>query len=271
MWNKLKKVYIWWPKTIILSDMQWPAPDGFHVPLQSEWQWLYTIMSWLGLTTTWDNWRINLHMPFAGYRSRSSAGIGSQGSNGRYWSSSPSESSTNHNNARYLWISSSSVGANYSDPRTQGQSVRCFKDSFELPTSSWTVINGTLWGAWIFWNQTEWLISITDWTTGYTIMDKNLWATTVYNDGDTLSGANCGKYYQWWNNYWFPFTWSVTTSSTQVDTSYYWPWNYYSSNTFIIRNDDYRDWSNVQNNNLRWWVSQWTSTKKIYPQVRPKE
>jgi hypothetical protein len=231
-----------------ITDMKWPCPDWFHVPLSTEWQWLKTIMDWLGLTT-WDSWRINLHMPFAGCRMYSNADPRNQRDSCYYWSSSPN--SAGSDSARSLSMGwSSNVNADRSDFRAYGYSVRCFKNSFELPTSSWTVINGTLWSAWIFWNQSEWLISITNWTTGYTIQDKNLWATTVYNDWNTLSKANCGKYYQWGNNYWFAWTWSVTTSSTKVDASTYWPWNYYSSSTFITWS---YDWSSVHNDNLRWW------------------
>ena len=226
------------------SAMQWPAPDGFHVPLKSEWEWLKTIMNWLGLTR-WGSWISYLHMPFAGIRWSSNAAIGNQGSKSYYLSSSP-----HSNSARYLFLSSSEVYTTYYD-RANGFSVRCFKNSFELPTSSWTVIKWTLWSAWIFWDTVNWLISITgDGTTWYTIQDKNLWATTVYSDWNTLSEANCGKYYQWGNNYGFAWTWSVTTSSTQVNAQNYWPWNYYSSSTFITWNSD---WSSVQNDNLRWW------------------
>jgi len=256
-------VYIGEPKTITVSDMQWPAPDWFHIPLQTEWQWLKTIMDWLGLTT-WDTRRINLHMPFAGLRDTSSASIGGQGSYGYYWSSSPYVSDQQY--ARYLNINSSNVTASVYNARTLGFSVRCFKNSFEKPTSSWTIIYGTLGWAWIFWNQTEWIISITsNGATWYTIQDKNLWATSVYNNGDTLSEANCGKYYQRWNNYWFAWTWSVTTSSTQVNAQNYWPWNYYSGSTFITWNND---WSSVHNDNLRWWISQWTSTKTVSQELK---
>ena len=115
--------------------------------------------------------------------------------------------------------------------------------------------------AWIYHNSTLWLITIADgsWN-DITIADKNLWATQVYNDGDALSEANCGKYFQWWNNYWFPFTWPVTTSSTQVNANTYWPWNYYSSSTFIMASP--RDNSN--NANLRWWTT-WTVEAMQWP------
>ena len=241
-------VYIWWAKDY--SAMQWPAPEWFHIPLYTEWQWLKTIMDWLSLNT-WDKWRINLHMPFAGGRDYSDAVLYNQGSYGNYWSSSFFSASSNL--VRSLLLYSSTVNVNFSNYRANGYSVRCFKNSFETPTSSWTIITWTLWWAWIFRNKTNWLISITsNWTTWYTIQDKNLWATTVYNNGNTLTQANMGNIYQWWNNYWFPSTWSVTTSSTKVNASAYWPWNYYSSSTFIIRSDD---WSSVKNDNLRWWVT----------------
>ena len=244
-WIEIKN----WPD---YSAMQWPAPDGFHVPASTEWQWLKSIMDWLSLTT-WDNWRINLHMPFAGIRNYSNGNVGSQESTAYYWSSS------GDTYPRYAWgltFNSGMVNPRMSGYRAAGQSLRCFKDSYAEPTASWTIVQWTLWSAWIFWNQSEWLISITDWSTGYTIMDKNLWATTVYNDWDTLSEANCGKYYQWGNNYWFPWTGSITTSTTQVDASWYWPTNPYSSDTFIIWNGN---WSSVQNDNLWWWET-WVVT-----------
>jgi len=102
------------------------------------------------------------------------------------------------------------------------------------------------------WNEnfTAGLITITDWTKTYTIMDRNLWATSTGID----SSDSYWYYFQWWNNYWFPSdpNASIATSNTQVDASGYWPWNYYSSSTFIT---GWVDRSSVRNDNLRWWVS----------------
>lgn len=115
---------------------------------------------------------------------------------------------------------------------------------------------------WIYYNATLWLISLSsDWETWMTIADKNLWATTVYNNGDTLTQANCGTYFQWGNNYWFARTWEVTKASARVNASGYWPWNYYSSSTFITW---YNDWSNVQNDNL-WGATTWTNEAMQWP------
>lgn len=257
IYNAGEWIEIWTIKDY--SAMRWPCPEGFHVPLITEWQWLKTIMDWLSLTT-WDSWRTNLHMPFAGNRLYNDGAVYDQGSNARYWSSSPRGGSSRPNDVWLLAFNSSYVNPSGNITRAYGLSLRCFKDSYITPDSTWTVVQWTLWSAWIFWNQTEWLISITNWTTGYTIMDKNLWATTVYNNGDTLTQANMWNMYQWWNNYWFPSTWTISnTSPTQVDASDYWPntenW-YYSSDTFIKWNND---WSSVQNDDLWWWVT-WVVT-----------
>jgi len=121
--------------------------------------------------------------------------------------------------------------------------------------NNWTTIINSVKASWISnatitHDTTNWEITIRNGDYSITIADKNLWATSVYNTWDTLSETNCGKYYQWWNNYWFAWSWTLTdTSNTKVDTSGYWPSNYYSSNIFINLS---WDWSNPSNNNLRW-------------------
>lgn len=90
---------------------------------------------------------------------------------------------------------------------------------------------------WIYWNQNLWLISYTingvDW---FTITDKNLWASQVYEYWDTKSQSNCGTFFQWGNNYWFPF-WdtSITKDTDTVEVTWYWPSNYYSRNVFVYK------------------------------------
>ena len=239
-----------WTVCITESDRKWPAPSGFHVPSQADWAELNDVMVALNLTT-WNSWRINLHMPFAGRRNYSSADLDVQGTHGNYWSSSP-YGSDNPGNASYIRLSSSYVDTG-NTRRALGFSVRYFKNSYVVPDSTWTVIQWTLGSVWIFHNATLWLISAGDGTHWITMSDKNLWATTVYNDWDTLTQANMGNMYQWWNNYWFPSTWTISnTSSTQVDASWYGPntanW-YYGSDTFITWSSD---WSSVHNDDL-WW------------------
>ena len=105
---------------------------------------------------------------------------------------------------------------------------------------------------WIYHNSDLWLISLSsDGTAWITIADKNLWATTVWNNGDSMTESNLGKCYQRWNNYWFPLA-QVSPSSTRVNASNYWPNNYYSSSTFI---NNWWYWDSSDNKDLRWWAT----------------
>lgn len=57
----------------------------------------------------------------------------------------------------------------------------------------------------------------------------------------------------------FPWAYSsdsMTTDNIPVDTTWYWPENYYSDNAFIISSSQSIGWLSVDNPNLRWWVSQ---------------
>ena len=236
------------------SDMKWPAPSWFHIPLNTDRQAVYDVWTALwGWSSDWTNFWIALKLPFNGYRYFSNAGVGNQGTRGYYWSSSRYDAS----NAYSLSLSSTSLNPQNNNSRAFGFAVRCFKNTPTVPTSSWTKLYWTsIESWWIFWSSADWLISLSsDWQTWITIADKNLWATIVWNSWATLSEANCWKYYQRWNNYGFPRTWSVTTSSTQVDASNYWPWNYYLSSTYITYNGR---WDTTDNWNLWWWTSQWT-------------
>ena len=263
-WNVTGKEYNageWigiWNKTDY-SAMQWPSPDGFHVPQPSEYEALCWILTNIfGMASNATTMKTYLKMPAAGYRSNSSSDTTNKNYSGGYWASTAKST-----NAYYLSFFSSSLNTQGGNRRANAYSIRPFKDEAVIPDSSWTILyDGSSIATWagIFHNSTLWLISVSwDWQTWYTIADKNLWATTVYNLWDTLSEANCGYYYQWGNNYWFAWTWGVTTSSTKVDASNYWPWNYYSSSTFIKSGSSPYDWSSVQNNNLRWWVT-WVVT-----------
>lgn len=255
-------IYFW--KPIVVSDMQWPCADWFHVPLRTEWKGLYDIWVaiWAWTSSGGDNIKNYLHLPFTWYRQYLSTVL-YQGEYGYYWSSS---AYNDNGSSYYLSLGPSSLSPQSTSMRASWFTIRAFKNTFVAPTASWTTIYQWTWNAGIFYNSSDWIITITsDGSTWYTIADKNEWATVVYNNWDALSESNCWKYFQWGNNYWFPFTWSVTTSSTAVNAWTYWPWNYYSSSTWITASP--RDSAN--NKNLRWWVSQWTSTvnkdvKNIY-------
>ena len=225
---------------------QWPSPKGFHVPTKDELQSLYGYY-----TALWLSWSANfvkfLKIPKSWYRYPDNANPTSVWTTGIYLSCVRA----NANNASKMQINWN-ISFTYDIQVNFWCQIRPFKNTVKVPDSSRTVLYQSSWNAGIYHNSTLWLISISSNGTNWiTIADKNLWATTVYNDWDTLSEANCGKYYQWGNNYGFPFTWSVTTSSTMVDASNYWPWNYYESSTFITASPR---WDSTMNYNLRWWV-----------------
>ena len=95
------------------------------------------------------------------------------------------------------------------------------------------------------------------WTT-ITLMDRNLWATVVWWWNTAWS---YGKYYQWWNNYWFSNDVSnIKTSDFQVDAAWYWPWNYYYSNIFI-KNSNWRQSWWYWRNNVSLWNWEWPCPK----------
>ena len=272
-----KKIIYWEP--IIVSDMQWPCPDGFHVPKLDEYSAIKdtvnTLSSWM------QSYRTYLKLPFNWCRLYTDWSVSYTGSQWWYWTSQW----WGGNKAYYVMFKSSSY---YGDSvfTTYWCGIRPMKNTPAVPDSSWTVLfdwSSVASWAWVFWNQSAWLISVSsDGSTRYTIADKNLWATTVWNYGDAETDANCGNFYQFGNNYWFPHSWSITTSSTTVDATWYWPLNYYSSATFIARSSSPYWWDYSQNKNLRWWVTQWTSEKatevkavylwevKVRPSFKPK-
>lgn len=231
------------------SAMRWPCPEGFHVMRTQDFTWLKTIMESLSLTIS--DWSAKLKIPL-------SWDYGAWWS--RYWLwERRGFKACDNANQYWAYIYWSKYPNWASTNRKSAHPIRPFKDKYETPTSSRTVIEWTLWSAWIFRDETNWLISITDWTNGYTITDKNLWATVVFNSGDSESANNVWNYYQWGNNYWFSYWRSESTSSSQVDASQYWPWNYYSDNTFRTwANPAY--WDSSINTNLRWWET-WVITR----------
>ena len=236
------------------SAMRGPCPEGFHVPMSSEWRAVKTIWTTLwGWGSDWTNFGIALKLPFAGYRAGWGSDVSQRGTDVCCWSSTWD----------CILVSSSRIYTSQAAASANGYFIRPFKDTPVIPDYTWVKLYWTsIESWWIFWHKIYWVISISsDWANWITIADKNLWATTVWNNWDTLSEANCGWYFQWWNNYMFPFSWSVTTSSTQVDASTYGPWNYYSSSTFITK-----AWSWDSSNNLNlWWWETWVTKKEVCP------
>ena len=249
-----------------INARKWPCPDWRHIPSVSEWNFIETVLFnlWVVKREYSSGWRRNairyLHIPMAWYRE--DTWIGNDGLSIElraadwyvdFWDISDEEDAD-------IWAGS---GIN----RSTAWWIRPFKDIYETPTSSWTVVVWSFWSNWVFYNQTEWLISVSNWQTWYTMSDKNLWATVVYNNWDTISEANSWYFYQFWNNYWFPWVWNSSTvnvSNTAVDITWYWPNNYYNNDTFVwipapgsISTQRWIwDWSDL------WWGVSWIITQE---------
>ncbi len=244
-WN----IDVEWTSTLDYSAMQWPCPTWYHVPMASEWAAIKTI--WTSLwwwTNDWTNFIASLKLPLVWDRSYAGGSISNQWTSWKYRSVTADDTLVSS-----LYVAASSISTTNWQQRARWFAIRAIKDEPVVPTISWTKMYWTsIQDGWIFWSSADWLISLSaDWETWITIADKNLWATTVWNSWDAESYANCWNYYQRWNNYWFDW-WTITTSSTQVDASSYWPWNYYNNSTYIKWSSD---WSSVQNDNLWWWVT----------------
>lgn len=255
-WQTGNVIVSWWgwQTQYDYSAMQWPCSTWYHIPSQWEWQALYnawiTMSAWTSSWTT--EWRTYLKMPTTWIRGYNDGAAWQQTNRWRYWTVTPYQTE----DAYCISFSWTVFNFALNTHRANAVMIRPFKDTPAIPDITWTTLYDWSWTAawaWIFYNSWLWLISISaDWETWITIADKNLWATAVYNYWDTLAATNVWTYFQWWNNYWFAYSWAVTTSWTQVDASTYWPWNYYSSSTFITWNND---WSSVQNDNLWWYVT----------------
>lgn len=264
-----KSIYMWWK----ITDMQWPCPSGFHVPTSTEFWALKTawVAIWAWANNWWNNAKTYLKLPFAWDRNYKTASVENVNSQWYYRCCDASYGSVV--NAYWYFIFSNYFNKSAFQP-WYWASIRPFKDTPVIPDSNWTTLydwSSTATWAGIFHDSTNWLISISsDGTNWITIADKNLWATEVY-DSWNVSWTNRGNYYQWGNNYWFFYSWTPTSSSTQVDTTGYWPWNYYNSSTFVKDTNWY--WFSDANTNLRWWDGL-KSIKKVYlgtTQVRPAE
>ena len=216
-----------------LSVLRWPCPAWFHVDSYYDWDLTNGIKSalWKSSSLTLEECWTYAHLPAAWYRNVTSS-ISSQWTKWYYGSYSPGSF---YNVPSWSWSYWS--GSWFS--------IRPIKNQFIEPDIFWKRLSRTNNNKYICYSPYLWLISIKWWTKPVwssaaqciTISDKNCWATTVYNYWDTLSEANCWKYYQGWNNYWFPWTWTITDKITiwqdwLIFAAWFAPWSY-SSSTWI--------------------------------------
>ena len=250
-------IYVWTGR-INYPAMRWPCPYGYHVPTPDDWNNVVNAWTTLWAWTSTDGVSLcnKLKIPMSGCRLwySSTWDFLAKGS-WAYCYQSTAFLSGGNASWRFSRFASWVISTNNGYGWCYALPIRPFKDEPVVPTSSWTTIYQGTWSAGIFWNSSSWLISISsNGTTWYTIADKNLWATTVYNTWDTMDANNCGWYFQWGNNYMFPYSWNLSWSTTQIDASAYWPWNWYYDTQWRYRGSSPYKWDTSNNLNLRWWV-----------------
>ena len=107
--------------TLWATANQGPCPANYHVPTFAEWDTADKFNSGWGNNT--DTYNSTLKLPSSGHRIRANGTLGSQGTNGHYWSSTVSGTK-----ASYLIFTSTRASTNYSNLRAGGITVRCLKD-----------------------------------------------------------------------------------------------------------------------------------------------
>lgn len=233
MWLAQTDFYIWNMEIKSLFPLEW-----FHIPSYNECDNLISICNWLWV------WCDAFKIPAVWYLAYTDWNL--------YWST-------------YIWTSTAwyewcyynmRVWSSYDmniplDWRTwYWQTVRPFCDTYYEPDNSWSVIHWQIWWDWVFHNASQWLISAKYWNLILTISDKNLWATDVWNPWEAVTFNNFWWLYQRWNCYWFDPRSPFNKSSAQVDTSGYWWWILYTSDTFVT---SHWNWQNPDNPLLWAW------------------
>ena len=193
------------------SSRQWPCPTWYHVPSLWEWNALVTYRynsknavqkSYTGLNSLNNNKDFieTFKLSFVGRRHHSDALVYDFETLGYYWSSSPN--SSYWNDARRLSFNSSVVGTNNLFYRSNGFSIRCFKDSPKAPETLTLTFDGN--GGNLLWT--------TSWTLNQLVASWHLAQQPV---NPTKTGAT----FQWWSIEWsedtaFNFSNPITESKT---------------------------------------------------------
>ena len=233
------------PPIVIHKDTQWPCANGFHIGTKDEWASIKTALTTLWLWNPTD-FMTYLKIPSAYYINRSNGSKDTRYWPVRFWTSTMTSKSVSW----CVWVDEKKAMLLSEDKPGNAFSIRPIKNEPVVPDNTWTLLT-----TWIYWSSTLWLISITGdgWTTYITISDKNLWATNVWDNW---------LYYQFWNNYWFSNNPS-SQSGAKVNTTGYWPGNYYNSSTFVRVTGKATNWMSADNNNIWWWVTNGTWTDPV--------
>lgn len=234
--------YIYMTKYNWYTSQQWPCPSNFHIGNKAERENILATLTILWVADEASTMSY-LKLPAAYYLNRTNWTQNTSYWMVRIWTSTMTSNTTSY----CFYINENHALAVASDKPGNAFSVRPLKDDPIAPDSDWTKLfdwSSTATWAWIFWNATLWLISLSgDGGSWITIADKNLWATNVWDNW---------LYYQFWNNYGFEVSPSNYRTTKVSNTQWYWPGNYYNDSTYT-RCSSWNNWFTDTNNNIWGW------------------
>ena len=304
VWSNEYLNWEWW-KVTNATNRQWPCPKWFHVP--SVWELAkLTKMFWLNNARSNDDevskaMHTGLNIPFAGFRSPYSVSVYDMGVQARLWSSSPGSYSDPY--SRYLSLVNDDL-AMYNLYRADGKSVRCFYDSYQPFTQSFTI--SFTWSEWG--SISTWSIEVNSWGTisrdngsGTVTISWAIVATGVADEWYAFSWwlTDCGnivttgcsftgefklitydiKYeLDWWTNSQNNVTWYTikdpVTFENPTKDNHTFEWRYTNANfTIVITSIPtwstwnitlYAKWKKKSSNRSGWWSSWWGGSNKTW-------
>ena len=177
-----------------------------------------------------------------------------------YWSCEVDVSSYSWGSWPYALITSDNgTSVMNTDGDVYWMFIRPFKDEPSIPDQSWDWVETSAWCYdTVYFNTVTREISWQhDWD-WYTMASKNLWATEewISSTAWTPTTATVWKLFQWWNNHGFDYEDAANTTESQIDTSDYWPGNYYDSAVFAGKYGSrwqQEQWGEPWNSNLWGW------------------
>ena len=265
-----------------VTDRQWPCPEWFHVP--SVWE-LAKLTKMFWLDDEWSNYEevskamhTGLNIPFAGSRNYYYASVNNMGSYAYLWSSSPYSASNPF--PRYIYLNVDGyLGMDYST-RAYANSVRCFYDSYQPFTQSFTLsFTGAEWGS-----ISTWGIEAEEWSS----ISRDDEAGTVSISWTVVATGISDEWYafSWWLTDCVSGTVTTGCSFTGVfktipyTITYLWTWDDYvpSATGFTIKSNNItltepsKTWYTFtwrSGTNMEWitWtvtISEWSTWNRIY-------
>ena len=247
-------------KITFIEDWTPPVPITWigHIPSKEEFEDVKSIMDWLNLPLS--SYKTKLHIPLSWELDSGDTHYMNKDYRAylRYSTPKTWRAYNLRIDGNNWTITSITIDADSN--KAECYNVRLFLDEYIEPDSTRTVEAWTLWGAWIFHHDVLWVISLTNWSDkNITMYDKNVGATTVYNDWDSQTITNVGRFFQRWNYYWFGYWVSPADRDPfAVDTTWYGSGNPYSSNTFHTIASWQDTWLSPSNDHL------WDDSKEEY-------